>query len=438
VGNDTTNVGSDDRSSSHACSCVHIPKLQNDDDKRSIRSNVPVSVLHTVPEPLETMTNLKLPILLLLPLQGGFASAFVITSAKHNHHLARQSSSHLQAGPKTGTASNSSGGGARRRRSERSDNRTAERLSQRRKEQQEQATLKKKSVPLFDGKLLTSRQVANLEAPFFDLESALASPNPSLRCMTPGLLYGENNKGGNEKVFEYMSLDDLFDNIQFGFSERFNADAEFRNQLRSAIRQDIFDTTPFYANLSEKAASILLLPDSSLEGSWRIRHDDNADEMRMKHTTQVLRDAFFDSVADTASLPTGDDLFRAIGKLCGSQASTHFIDIFGVQDRTINHSWHLDAGCSPGDCRTVLWGFPPENDYSGCGVFSHVVPLSKECLAPPDHNRMEPLLFDGSVPEEFIVRPTYKMGRELLLYRDIDVLHSAPDVAYRTSIMRFM
>ncbi|KAG7354143.1 hypothetical protein IV203_003499 [Nitzschia inconspicua] len=334
---------------------------------------------------------------------------------------------HLHAGPKT-----TGGEGTLRR--QRSDSRSAsaQRLAQRRKDQQEEHHLKKKEVS-FDGKILTSNQNTNLDAPFFDLESAIISS--SLRCMTPELQYGEDNETSKTRVFEYMSLDDLFE-AKFGFSERFNADGDFRNQLRSAIRQDVFETTPFYANLSEKAASILLLPDSSLEGSWRIR--DDAQELRMKHTTRVLQNAFQDTGHDISSIPTGDDLFRAIGKLCGRQASTHFIDIFGVQDRIINHSWHLDAGCSPGGCRTVLWGFPPEKDYSGCGVFSHVVSLKKQCLAPPSHNRMEPLLFEGSVPEDFIVRPPYEKGMELLMYRDIDVLHSAPDVAYRTSIMRFM
>lgn len=51
---------------------------------------------------------------------------------------------------------------------------------------------------------------------------------------------------------------------------------------------------------------------------------------------------------------------------------------------------------------------------------------------------MEPVLFAGSVPEEFIVRPIYEPGKEIIRYRDVDVLHSAPDVTYRTSIMRFM
>jgi hypothetical protein len=44
----------------------------------------------------------------------------------------------------------------------------------------------------------------------------------------------------------------------------------------------------------------------------------------------------------------------------------------------------------------------------------------------------------GTIDEHHIVRPSYAPGRELLMYRDIDVLHSSPDVAYRTSVMRFM
>jgi hypothetical protein len=313
----------------------------------------------------------------------------------------------------------------------------------------------------FDGKVLTLQQTPNLEAPYFDLEFALSKsynddgdddqrPKP-LRCMTPGQLrYNDSrctsssssSSSGSAGVFQYMSLDDLLPNLK-GFSKKFNADDDFRRKLRAAIRQDVFDTTPFYANLSEKAASILLLPDSSLEGSWNIDPNQyNTDNIRMKHTTKVLQEAFSQDATGfeggDAQFPTGDDLFRSVGRLCGGTPSTHFIDIYGVQDRPINHSWHLDAGCSPGKCRTVLWGFPPESNYEGCGVFSHIVPLAKECLAPEGHNRMEPVLFDGNIPEEYIVRPVYEPGKELLLYRDIDVLHSAPDVTYRTSIMRFM
>ena len=232
--------------------------------------------------------------------------------------------------------------------------------------------------------------------------------------------------------FKFHSLNEVL-GVE-GFSETFNADKAFRVALRAAIRQDIFDTTPFYAGLPEKAAAVLLLPDSSLEGSWR-KPTDLKGRLRMKQTTNVLR-KYLDE--ETSNEITGDDIMDKIGALCGSKPSTHFIDIFGVQDREINHSWHQDFGQSPEDSRTVLWGFPNDDDYVGCGVFSHVVSLKQECLAPPDHPRMEPVLFKGKIDDKYIIRPEYRPGREIITYRDIDVLHSAPDVTYRMNLMRFM
>jgi len=91
-----------------------------------------------------------------------------------------------------------------------------------------------------------------------------------------------------------------------------------------------------------------------------------------------------------------------------------------------------------GDTRTVVLGFPREDDYDGTGVFSHGVKLMRENWAPDGHPENEPLVFKGTVPDEYIVRPRYAEGREILAYRDVDGLHSAPDVTYRDSIMRFM
>ena len=275
----------------------------------------------------------------------------------------------------------------------------------------------------FDGKLLCSEQDDNEDAEPLDLDRTLQEGR--VRCMTDGIIFERDVK---EPPFFFMSLDDLFGE-EVGFSSKFNLDSTFRQKLRAAIRQDIFDTTPFYANLSEKAASMLLLLDSSLEGSWRMPESMN----RMNQTSKVLSDALGENA------PTGDELFHAIGRLCGARPSTHFIDIFGVQDRRISHSFHLDFGKSPENTtQTVLWGWPRENSYDGCGVFSHVIPLKEACWTPEDHPRMEPVLFDGTFDEQNIVRPRYNRGRELLIYRDVDVVHSAPDVAYRTSVMRFM
>jgi len=340
----------------------------------------------------------------------------------------------------------------------------------------------------FDRKKLTADQTSNLDAPLFDLRRTMLSSSNNFRCVTSGLKCYNNVEIRHKRraiSFEYRSLDDLFlgdnshndgnndddscdESQNFSLSKKFNSDETFRNDLRSAIRLDIFQTTPFYAKLSEKASSVLLLPNSSLEGSWRVPNTKNSTTAakdpstspstndnptsrspRMKHTTRVLKKAFQEhdeeyGINCITSYFDGDDLFRAIGDICGQAASTHWIDIYGVQGQ-INHAWHLDAGQSPNKCRTVLWGFPPENNYQGTGVFSHIIPLDyvfDDIINMNDvestHHRMEPVLYEGTVDNKYIVRPLYESGKELLIYRDVDVLHSAPDVAYRTSVMRFM
>ena len=291
----------------------------------------------------------------------------------------------------------------------------------------------------FDGRALVAAQSPNEDAPHLDLAAVLEKGD--LRCMTtPDITFGEPVVGGKGEhdgntpaatvgaAWKFHSLDEIYD----GLSERFNADADFRTNLRMAIRQDIFDTTPFYANLSAKAAEALFSPDSSLEGSWRKPPSMRAD-LRMVQTTKVLQEAFGNDAI------TGDELMAAVGALCGPDSSTHFIDIYGVQDRSINHSWHMDGQLATSQARTVLWGFPVDNNYQGCGVFSHFVPLQNICIAPESHPRMEPLLFAGTLPtSESIVRPMYAPGRELMVFRDVESLHSAPDVTYRMSLMRFM
>jgi len=276
------------------------------------------------------------------------------------------------------------------------------------------------SVPeIFDGKELTSCQLSNEDAPPLDVF------NGDLKCLSDGIDTSDN-KEVDQPAFAHFSLDIIHD----GLSEKFNSDTVFRKALRDAIRRDVFFSTPAYSNMSEKVSAIMLLPDTSLQGSWRKPID--MENSRMDRVTAVLSEAL------GSSAPTGDELMHKIGALCGSRPSTHWIDIHGVQDRTVSHSWHLDTGYSPDGSKTVLWGFPPEDNYSGCGVFSHVVSMQYQCHAPESHSRMEPIIFAGLIDEKYIVRPLYAPGGELLMYRDIDVLHSSPDVAYRASVMRFM
>ncbi|KAL7542675.1 hypothetical protein ACHAXR_012201 [Thalassiosira sp. AJA248-18] len=244
-----------------------------------------------------------------------------------------------------------------------------------------------------------------------------------------------------------IGLDDLFPDLDF--SEKFCSTKEFRDALRNSMREDVFDSTPTYAGMSEKVRKMLLLPDSSLQGSWNCGGqytdnvagvDNNEDgeetkqQLRMRKLTKALKEYLGDNA------PTGDQFMETIGNLCGSKPSTHWIDIVGITDRKISHSWHQDTGRSHGgDTRTVLLGFPKEDNYDGVGVFSHAVKLKYERLAPKDHPDNEPIVYPGlTVDDEYIVKPRFAEGSEIIMFRDIDAIHSAPDVSYRASVMRFM
>jgi hypothetical protein len=234
----------------------------------------------------------------------------------------------------------------------------------------------------------------------------------------------------------YIGLDDIFPLVN-NFSSEFCSNGEFRKALRQAIRELIFDSSPEYANMSEKARRMLLLPDSSLQGSWqreKRRGNDDIITAREDKLTAILSQYLGENA------PTGNEFMETIGQLCGSGATGHWIDIVGIVGRRISHSWHQDTGrCPFGETRTVLLGFPKEDNYDGVGVFSHVVKLGHERHAPEDHAIGEPIVYPNlNLDNENVVRPTFKCGREIIMFRDIDVLHSAPDVTFRTSCMRFM
>ncbi|KAI2503549.1 hypothetical protein MHU86_10931 [Fragilaria crotonensis] len=130
------------------------------------------------------------------------------------------------------------------------------------------------AVEEFDGRALTAAQIPNEGAPPLDLK------NSNLLCMSDDNLNIKESSSTlvRQPCFEFKSLDE----IHVGLSAIFNSSAGFRNALRLAIRQDIFDSTPAYATLSAKAASILLLPDSSLQGSWRRSSSNSHDSTKKR------------------------------------------------------------------------------------------------------------------------------------------------------------
>jgi len=287
--------------------------------------------------------------------------------------------------------------------------------------------------------------------------------------------------------YETRSLDDLFPKKKsLGFSKKFNSCAPFRNELRDAMRRDIiFDSNaddaeninnqpPIYSRMTNEQKYQELAQNKPLIGNWK--YDDDSDTtaitsspIRMKTTTEIL------SRYLGPDAPTGDKFFEAIGSLCNStQAPYHWTEVVGVAatqncklgDKTV-HAWHQDYGhlqdrkpIKQGQTTIhghnddsidyhdsypyqsnnhVFFAFPYEDDYHGTGVFSHLIKLKHEQWAKPKGALVpgKSIFYRGTVPDRYIVRPRYVPGSELIIFRDTDVLHSTPDIQYRTSIMRF-
>lgn len=308
---------------------------------------------------------------------------------------------------------------------------------------------KSKVQKVFDPKLLVSQQKPNEDSVALDIFSQKHWEDPYFIQRRP--LSDESHTKDNineckgplieHPHFEMIAFDDIFPNLDF--SKHFFTDGDFRQSLRVAMRNDIFYTTPAYAKLSPKIAAMMIDDDSSLQGTWncvpRQMEPNVPRTMRMKQLTKVLRNKL------GTNAPSGDEFMMKIGSLTGKNPSFHWIDIIGVKDRKIMHSWHQDTGRSYEQSNTlhdsrftVMIGFPVEDNYTGCGVFSHCIKLTNEHFAPSSHNENEPILFQGTSTTDYIVRPEFSYQREILRYRDVDVIHSAPDVTYRKSVMRFM
>jgi hypothetical protein len=267
--------------------------------------------------------------------------------------------------------------------------------------------------------------------------------------------------------FDFFSLHDLFPHTK-SLSDQFHANINFRNDLRDAIRHDMmFGEWSVYSYLTNEQKHAELNQQQPMIGLWKIpgsekdlsQTDEQADDdVRMKETTKVLRSYLLGK--DTAQVPTGDELLERIGSLCNSaEAPFHWTEVVGVAatqnhrmgDKT-DHAWHQDYGCleeviSSRTCdasnKHVFWGFPCEDHYHGTGVFPHLIPLQHEQWAMRQagtsniSSSQKPIFYRGKVPEQYIVRPWYAPGREIIVFRDVDVLHSTPDIQYRSSIMRF-
>jgi len=249
--------------------------------------------------------------------------------------------------------------------------------------------------------------------------------------------------------FETRSLNELFPELKF--SEMFNSCELFRNELRNAIRHDMVfddDSQPsIYGRMTKEQRYEELAKNSPLIGYWN-----SSSANRMRETTRVLQQYL------GFNAPSGDVFMDIIGSLCQStEPPFHWTEVVGVgamQNKKMGEkselAWHQDYGCveqqqqDKKDYITnrnnhVFFGFPCENNYDGAGVFPHLIKLKHEQWRKnPDGMSSKPIFYRGAVPDQYVVRPRYISGsREIIIFRDVDVFHSSPDIQYRTSIMRF-
>lgn len=212
-----------------------------------------------------------------------------------------------------------------------------------------------------------------------------------------------------------VSLDELFPGS--GLGAAFNSDAEFRAELRDGLRNDLYVPDP---KLSDERNAQLRSKGSTCHVVWKDRSTD------FPRLTEALRRRGLESI-------TGGEFVLTLGSLCGGEATSGSLleivnNAAGGRDRVLVHSWHQDSGRQQ---RTVMLGFPPKSGFEGTGVFSHCVKLSHELK--PQGRRGEVVQFElydprpREIPEEYVIRPVYKEGAEVLVYHDNAVLHSTPD-----------
>ena len=237
------------------------------------------------------------------------------------------------------------------------------------------------------------------------------------------------NARENASFVHHVSLEELFPNTSL--AETFHRDGAFRTDIRRAMRDDLF--VPNSALSAERNAAMRSLS-SSVHVNW------------------------FESATGYASLTetfkrygvcdlTGERFIRTLGGLCREPCHGTLIDIASIGNRKIRHSWHQDSGF---ERFTVMLGFPASTPSAmlppGVGVFSHAVKLSHALKQPQAEGSViqwesfdhESLGSNVEFDPKYIVRPVFGVGTEVMVYCDAHHLHSAPDVAHREAVWRFM
>ena len=186
---------------------------------------------------------------------------------------------------------------------------------------------------------------------------------------------------------KHVGLEELFPGT--GLADLFDEDGAFRTELRRAARDDMFVPNPKFSDAANEQIKDLK---ASLMVGWR--HSPT----QFESLTRLFE-------ARGLAPLDGPAFMGRIGALVsGSSVSGSLIDIVGITNKRIRHSWHQDNGLE-GQI-TVMLGFPPEDRYEGPGVFRSALPPAQPsrliimaAITPSTHPRSAPRdMPDGCIP----------------------------------------
>ena len=180
---------------------------------------------------------------------------------------------------------------------------------------------------------------------------------------------------------------------------------------------------------------------STANGAWHPPSAPLPDNFSYPHLDKVLSD--YDLPLTGAEfITTLTSLTTSTFCLPSQPIRGSWLDISTNYSKPRNYGWHRDSQL-PGQV-TLMLGFPPSTGYSGPDVFSHFADVDPANLKTSVEGEGvdSPLVVDmvenDKIREEDVIKPIYGEGREILVYRDDKLLHSAPDKTNRDGVWRFM
>ena len=148
--------------------------------------------------------------------------------------------------------------------------------------------------------------------------------------------------------FAFLSLDELFpttiatsssssssssqiDTVRQSFSDIFDSDSGFRSDLRGAMREDFSMDTREVTDYRSSAA-----PTASLMGCWMDRANSFC------HLTNHFKRYNMSNIDGPSFIKTITSLCYGLpeGAPCKGEVFGSFIDIVGVANKRVSHSWH--------------------------------------------------------------------------------------------------